>query len=161
MSKAPTLPDKLAERETMLLARLEVVRKLKAAADPLYAQEGACTNEARLESLFVLAFTAHGTPPMIRAPLLSAARRPRATTPLVDETIRRCSQLGSPGRQAPAATENRIRDGADAAMGYPRFGMLDLLKLLGGLLVGLFNRHVAALCTSLPRTAAQYGPNSG
>jgi hypothetical protein len=37
MSKAATLPDKLAERETMLVARLEAVRKLKAAADPLYA----------------------------------------------------------------------------------------------------------------------------
>jgi len=36
MSKAATLPDKLAERETMLGARLEAVRKLKAAADPLY-----------------------------------------------------------------------------------------------------------------------------
>src|SRR6516165_748646 len=41
------------------------------------------------------------------------------------------------------ATENRIRDGADAAMGYPRFGMLDLLKLLSGLLVGLFRSHAA------------------
>src|SRR5215469_1753393 len=38
---------------------------------------------------------------------------------------------------------NRIRAGADAAMGYPRFGMLDLLKLLGGLLVGLFRSHAA------------------
>ena len=37
MNKAATLPDKLAERETMLTARIEVVRKLKAAADPLYA----------------------------------------------------------------------------------------------------------------------------
>ena len=36
MNKAATLPDKLAERETMLEARLETVRKLKAAADPLY-----------------------------------------------------------------------------------------------------------------------------
>jgi hypothetical protein len=36
MSKAATLPDKLAERETMLGARLETVRKLKAATDPLY-----------------------------------------------------------------------------------------------------------------------------
>jgi hypothetical protein len=35
-------------------------------------------------------------------------------------------------------TENYIRDGADAAMGYPRFGMIDLLKLPGGFLVGLF-----------------------
>src|SRR5215471_10377093 len=43
----------------------------------------------------------------------------------------------------PVATENRIRAGADAAMGYPRFGMLDLLKLLGGLLVGLFRSHAA------------------
>src|SRR5215831_6959109 len=38
---------------------------------------------------------------------------------------------------------NRIRDGADAVMGYPRFGMLDLLKLLSGLLVGLFRSHAA------------------
>src|SRR4051812_45667940 len=28
-------------------------------------------------------------------------------------------------------------------MGYPRFGMLDLLKLLGGLLLGLFRSHAA------------------
>ena len=41
------------------------------------------------------------------------------------------------------ATENRIRAGADAAMGYPRFAMLDLLKLLSGLLVGLFRSHAA------------------
>jgi hypothetical protein len=37
MNKAATLPDKLAARETMLTARLEAVRKLKTAADPLYA----------------------------------------------------------------------------------------------------------------------------
>jgi hypothetical protein len=37
MNKAAMLPDKLAERETMLAGRLEAVRKLKAAADPLYA----------------------------------------------------------------------------------------------------------------------------
>ena len=41
------------------------------------------------------------------------------------------------------ATENRIRAGADAAMGYSRFGMLDLLKLLSGLLVGVFRSHAA------------------
>ena len=41
------------------------------------------------------------------------------------------------------ATENRIRAGAAAAMGYPHFGMIDLLKLLGGLLVGLFRSHAA------------------
>ena len=41
------------------------------------------------------------------------------------------------------ATENRIRAGADAAMSYPRFGMIDLLKLLGGLLVGLFRSRAA------------------
>jgi hypothetical protein len=44
---------------------------------------------------------------------------------------------------APVATENRIRAGADAAMGYPRFGMIGLLKLLGGLLVGLFRSRAA------------------
>jgi hypothetical protein len=43
----------------------------------------------------------------------------------------------------PVATENRIRAGADAVMGYPRFGMIDLLKLLSGLLVGLFRSHAA------------------
>ena len=43
----------------------------------------------------------------------------------------------------PVATENRIRAGADAAMGYPLFGMIDLLKLLGGLLVGVFRSHAA------------------
>ena len=59
------------------------------------------------------------------------------------------------------ATENRIRDGADAAMTYPLFGMIDLLKLLGGLLVGVFRSHAAReakmasanslLCCSDPR----------
>src|SRR5438270_13415094 len=43
----------------------------------------------------------------------------------------------------PVATENRIRAGADAAMGYPRFGMIDFLKLLGGLLVDMFRSHAA------------------
>jgi hypothetical protein len=33
----------------------------------------------------------------------------------------------------PVATETRIRAGADAAMGYPHFAMIGLLKLLGGL----------------------------
>jgi len=37
MSKAATLPDKLTERETMLTARIEAVRKLKGAVDPLCA----------------------------------------------------------------------------------------------------------------------------
>ena len=41
------------------------------------------------------------------------------------------------------ATENRIRAGADAAMGYLRFGMIDLLKRLGGLLLGVFRSHAA------------------
>jgi hypothetical protein len=40
------------------------------------------------------------------------------------------------------ATENRIRAGADAAMGYPLFGMIDLLKLLGGLLVGVLSLRI-------------------
>ena len=48
-----------------------------------------------------------------------------------------------PSRRTPVATENRIRAGADAAMGYPRFGMLDLLKLLSGVLVGVFRSHAA------------------
>jgi hypothetical protein len=37
MSQTGTLPDKLAAREKMLSARLDAVRKLKAAAEPLYA----------------------------------------------------------------------------------------------------------------------------
>ncbi len=37
MSQGATLPDKLAAREKMLSGRLETVRKLKGAADPLYA----------------------------------------------------------------------------------------------------------------------------
>ena len=36
-----------------------------------------------------------------------------------------------------------IRAGADAAMGYLRAGMIDLLKLLGGFLVGLFRSQAA------------------
>jgi hypothetical protein len=36
MNKAVALPEKLAARETMLMAHLEAVRKLTAAADPLY-----------------------------------------------------------------------------------------------------------------------------
>src|SRR5277367_5318579 len=46
-------------------------------------------------------------------------------------------------RRTIVTTENRIRAGADAAMGYPHFGMIDLLKLLGGLLVGLFRSRTA------------------
>jgi hypothetical protein len=41
------------------------------------------------------------------------------------------------------ATENLIRAGADAAMGHPRFGMIDPLKLLGGLLARLFRSRAA------------------
>src|SRR5947209_2728824 len=41
------------------------------------------------------------------------------------------------------ATENRIRADADAAMGYLRFGMIGLLKLLGGLLARLFRSRAA------------------
>jgi hypothetical protein len=37
MNKTATLPDILAARETRLAARLEALRKLKAAVDPLYA----------------------------------------------------------------------------------------------------------------------------
>ena len=36
-TQAASLPDKLATREKMLAARLEALRKLKAAVDPLYA----------------------------------------------------------------------------------------------------------------------------
>jgi hypothetical protein len=37
MNQAATLPDKLAAREKIMSARLEAVRKFKAAAEPLYA----------------------------------------------------------------------------------------------------------------------------
>ena len=56
---------------------------------------------------------------------------------------RRGAVLSLSGDIPVVATENRIRDGADAAMGYPRFAMLDLLKLLTGLLVELFRSHAA------------------
>jgi hypothetical protein len=36
-TQGATLADKLATREKMLTARLEALRKLKAAVDPLYA----------------------------------------------------------------------------------------------------------------------------
>jgi LTXXQ motif family protein len=36
-AQAATLPDRLAARERMMTARLEALRKFKAAADPLYA----------------------------------------------------------------------------------------------------------------------------
>jgi hypothetical protein len=36
-------------------------------------------------------------------------------------------------------------------MGYPRFGMIDFLKLLGGLLVDVFGSHAAReACVSPP-----------
>ena len=41
------------------------------------------------------------------------------------------------------ATENLIQAGADAAMGYPRAGMIDFLRLLGTSLVGLLRSHAA------------------
>src|SRR5437763_601558 len=60
-------------------------------------------------------------------------------------TIKAMTERVSPRifRVMAVATENRIRAGGDAAMGYPRFGMIDLLKLLGGLLVGVFRSHAA------------------
>ena len=57
-------------------------------------------------------------------------------------------------RFLPVATENRIRAGADAAMDYPGFGMLDLLKLLSGLLVGLFR------CMRLARPKRHFSAGS-
>ena len=44
---------------------------------------------------------------------------------------------------SPVLTENLIRAGADAAMGYLRAGMIDLMKLLAGFLVGLFRSRAA------------------
>jgi hypothetical protein len=39
-------------------------------------------------------------------------------------------------RQIDVATENLIRAGTDASMGYSSIEMVDLLRLIGGLLVG-------------------------
>ena len=47
------------------------------------------------------------------------------------------------GGSATVPTKNLVRGGADAAMGYPSAGMLDLLKLLGGFAVGLFRLQAA------------------
>src|SRR5215831_15953760 len=70
-------------------------------------------------------------------------RNTGCAAPVGRPDVRTCARSWSANRQQPVATENRIRAGADAAMGYPRFGMRDLLKLLGGLLVGLFRSHAA------------------
>ena len=67
--------------------------------------------------------------------------RRRVGRPAVPADIRDLVRTIS--RENPVATENLIRAGADAAMGYPRFGMIDFLKLLGGLLVGLFRSRAA------------------
>jgi hypothetical protein len=37
-------------------------------------------------------------------------------------------------------------------MGYPLFGMIDLLKLFGGLLVGVFSSHAAREAEMLRKT---------
>ena len=47
------------------------------------------------------------------------------------------TNAGNAAMTMAVATENPIRAGADAAMGYLPAGMIDLLKLLGGFLVGL------------------------
>src|SRR5215469_14799324 len=74
----------------------------------------------------------------------SAASRSSGSASTVSTTTR-SGRKTSPQSAAwsRVATENRIRAGADAAMGYPRLGMLDLLKLLSRLLVGLFRSHAA------------------
>ena len=53
------------------------------------------------------------------------------------------TNAGNAAMTMAVATENPIRAGADAAMGYLRAGMIDLLKLLGGFLVGLFRSQAA------------------
>ena len=58
----------------------------------------------------------------------------------VDGTAYPCRVQGA---CAPVATENRIWAGAAAAMATLIAGMIDLLKLLGGLLVGVFRSHAA------------------
>src|SRR5215469_11758343 len=59
-------------------------------------------------------------------PSLDLSPRPKAEINTEAFEAPRCR-----GHNSPVATENRIRAGADAAMGYPRFGMLDLLKRRG------------------------------
>ena len=63
--------------------------------------------------------------------------------------------------------ENRIRAGADAAMNYPRFGMIDLLKLLSGLPLGTARqrysagwRGIDASCASLPTRSPTPAPDT-
>ena len=50
-NKAATVADKLAAGETMLAARLEAVRKLKAVADPLYNALNADQKEIMLNPM--------------------------------------------------------------------------------------------------------------
>ena len=75
----------------------------------------------------------------------------RSTRCLLDQhpqpVEHRIAVAGVDRRDAPlmpgVPTENLIRGGADPAMGYLRVGMLDLLKLLGGFLAGLFRSQAA------------------
>ena len=61
------------------------------------------------------------------------------------EACRVCGPLFQrpPGYRRTCNTENRTRAGAAAVMGYPHLGMIDLFKLLGELLVGLFRSRAA------------------
>jgi hypothetical protein len=54
----------------------------------------------------------------------------------------------------PVATEHRIRAGADAAMGYPRFGMLDLssaIAILHAMIVIYAQVYLAQYYTTATR----------
>ena len=79
-------------------------------------------------------------------PVAAVSERPRWRSPVSrGKRLHLCSELtgGVFADSKAVATENRIRAGADAAIGYLRFGVIDLLKLLGGLLVGLFRSRAA------------------
>ena len=77
------------------------------------------------------------------SPLVETGRRPLSVAlDSVDRpavSTESLPKLDIPWVCALVATENRIRAGADAAMGYPHFEMLDLVKLL----VGVFRSHAA------------------
>jgi hypothetical protein len=53
-----------------------------------------------------------------------------------------CFEIGQ-FQITPVPTRNRIRAGTDAAIGYPRAGIIDILKLLGDWLGGLFISRAA------------------
>src|SRR6516162_3341903 len=84
------------------------------------------------------------------APACGGARRQSLVASFFSSSPRRSADQLSGTRGPRLAAQSRAcgyrkshLGWADAAMGYPHFGMIDLLKRLGGSLVGVFRSHAA------------------